>query len=396
MPLMPLENNTDSHAVMLQRCLALAEQGRGWTHPNPMVGCVIVDATGDIIGEGYHQQWGHAHAEVNALTQVAERGLSHKLPEATVYVSLEPCNHTGKTPPCSQALVQAGVKRVVCGMVDPNPKVAGQGIQTLRDAGVEVLLGIEEAACRQLNEAFCHAIVHQTPYVILKQAMTLDGRVATRTGDSQWITNTTCRQQVHQLRAQSDAILSTAQSVIADNSQLTVRDAVLGRVHPLRVILDRQGLLTRQSELAILQPDPQTGHVVPLMIVTAPGVIPEVIQSAWKAQGITCLECPEAALPDSGKRVLDLRVLMSELGKLRITQLMVEAGGVLSGYLMEQRMVHQWQLFIGNQVIGDPQAQPVVTMGPCLSLANASQWAIAQTELVDNNLKLTLYPVLNN
>ncbi len=377
----------------MQRCLMLAEQGRGWVHPNPMVGCVIVDADGAVLGEGYHQAFGQAHAEVNALAQVAERGLSATLPSATAYVSLEPCNHTGKTPPCTKALIDAGIKRVVCGMVDPNPKVAGQGIRTLRDAGIEVLVGVDEDACRQLNAAFCHAIVHHTPYVILKQAMTLDGRVATRTGDSQWITNAACRQQVHQLRAQSDAILSTAQSVITDNSQLTVRDAPLGRVHPLRVILDRQGLLTRQSELALLQPDPETGQVLPLVIVTAPGVIPSVIRSAWDAQGIVCWECPEVTLADGTTRGLDLNVLMRRLGEARITQLMVEAGGVLSGQLMQQGLVHQWELFIGNQVVGDPKAQPVVSMGPCLSLANALNWRISSSVMIENNLKLTLYPM---
>ena len=392
MPPVSLESNASLHTTMMQRCLMLAEQGRGWVHPNPMVGCVIVSAHGEIIGDGYHQQWGQAHAEVNALTQVAEKGLTAQLADATLYVSLEPCNHIGQTPPCTQAIIQSGIKRVVCGMVDPNPKVAGQGIQALRDVGIEVLVGVEEAACQQLNEAFYHAIVHQTPYVILKQAMTLDGRVATRTGDSQWITNAACRQQVHQLRAHSDAILSTAQSVIADNSQLTVREAPLGRVHPLRVILDRQGLLTRQSELALLQPDPQTGQVKPLVIVTAPGVIPDVIQSAWAPQGIICWECPEVALPESGKRGLDLRVLMKKMGESRLTQLMVEAGGVLSGHLMAQHMVHQWQLYIGNQVIGDPEAQPLISMGSCLSLSSAQQWTIARCETIDNNLKLTLYP----
>lgn len=201
--------------AMMQRCLELARTAIGRTAPNPMVGCVIV-ADGEIVGEGFHPKAGEPHAEVFALRQAGERSRN-----ATLYVNLEPCNHYGRTPPCAEAVVAAGVRRVVVGMVDPNPKVAGGGIETLRKAGIEVTIGIEEADCQILNEAFVHRIVHRRPFGILKYAMTLDGKIAATSGHSSWVTGQASRRRVYELRTACDAIVIGGNTVRKDNPHLT-------------------------------------------------------------------------------------------------------------------------------------------------------------------------------
>jgi diaminohydroxyphosphoribosylaminopyrimidine deaminase/5-amino-6-(5-phosphoribosylamino)uracil reductase len=206
-------NDFDSR--MMQRCLELAKRATGRTSPNPLVGAVIVK-DGEIIGEGFHPRAGEPHAEVFALKAAgtAARG-------ATIYVSLEPCNHYGRTPPCSQALIAAGVAKVVVGMVDPNPLVAGGGIARLRAAGIEVVAGVEEEACQKINEGFVHRILYKQPLGILKYAMTLDGKIATSAGHSAWVTNRDARTEVHQLRAACDAVIVGGNTVRQDNPYLT-------------------------------------------------------------------------------------------------------------------------------------------------------------------------------
>ena len=225
------EMATDADRAMMQRCLELARCALGRTAPNPLVGSVIVQ-NGEIVGEGFHPGAGKPHAEVFALRAAGDRARG-----ATLYVNLEPCNHYGRTPPCSEAVIAAGVAKVVVGMVDPNPLVAGGGIARLKAAGVEVLVGVEEADCRQLNEAFIHRILYQQPFGILKYAMTLDGKIATTSGHSAWITNQQARQEVHQLRSACDAIIVGGNTVRRDNPHLTSRMAEAA--NPLRVVLSR-------------------------------------------------------------------------------------------------------------------------------------------------------------
>ena len=199
---------------MMQRCLQLAQRAAGKTSPNPLVGSVIVK-DGKVIGEGFHPEVGQPHAEVFALRDAKEAQ------GATVYVNLEPCNHYGRTPPCSSALIKAQVAKVVTGMVDPDPRVAGGGIKKLRDAGIEVIVGVEETACRQLNEAFIHRILHKQPFSILKYAMTLDGKIAATTGHSAWVTGKASRHLVHQVRSTCDAVIIGGNTVRKDNPNLT-------------------------------------------------------------------------------------------------------------------------------------------------------------------------------
>lgn len=203
------------HQQMMQRCLQLAQKAAGFTTPNPLVGCVI-ERDGEIVGEGYHPKAGEPHAEVFAL-----RAAGDKAKGATAYVSLEPCNHFGRTPPCSEALVKAGVATVVVGMVDPDPRVSGKGIERLRAAGIQVITGVEEADCQRVNEAFVHRILYQRPFGILKYAMTLDGKIATTAGHSAWITKEVARAHVHRLRATCDAVIVGGNTVRRDNPHLT-------------------------------------------------------------------------------------------------------------------------------------------------------------------------------
>lgn len=229
-----------THSAMMHRCLELAARGAGHTAPNPMVGAVVVN-NGQIVGEGFHPRVGQPHAEVFALNAAGEAARG-----ATLYVNLEPCNHTGRTPPCTEAVLQAGIATVVIGMKDPNPKASG-GIERLQAAGVEVITDVETGACERLNEAFIHRIRHHQPLSILKYAMTLDGKIATDTGHSAWITSPAARRQVHQLRSRCDAVIVGGNTVRRDNPQLTSHG--VGDHNPLRVVMSRRLNLPTQAQL---------------------------------------------------------------------------------------------------------------------------------------------------
>ncbi|MEL6931200.1 MAG: bifunctional diaminohydroxyphosphoribosylaminopyrimidine deaminase/5-amino-6-(5-phosphoribosylamino)uracil reductase RibD [Cyanobacteria bacterium J06600_6] len=216
---------------MMQKCLQLAKRAAGKTASNPLVGSVIVK-DGVIVGEGFHPEFGQPHAEVFAL-----KAAGNKAQGATIYVNLEPCSHYGKTPPCADALIKAKVAKVVTGMVDPDPRVAGSGIKKLRNAGIEVVVGVEEPACRQLNEAFIHRLKHQQPFGILKYAMTLDGKIATTTGHSAWVTSKASRHLVHQIRSTCDAVIIGGNTVRKDNPNLTTHGVT--EHNPLRVVMSR-------------------------------------------------------------------------------------------------------------------------------------------------------------
>src|SRR6516164_5470676 len=237
----------------MMRALALAERGRGHVEPNPLVGAVVV-RDGRLIGEGWHQRYGQAHAEVNALAAAGDAARG-----ATLYVTLEPCCHFGKTPPCTDAVLRAGIRRVVAAMPDPFPAVAGKGAELLRQAGVTVEFGVGEAEARRLNAPYLKLLATGRPWVHAKWAMTLDGKIATRSGDSRWISNEASRRRVHELRGRMPAIIAGLGTVLADNPQLTARPP--GPRTPLRVILDSQGRIHDDSILV------QTAHETPTIVV---------------------------------------------------------------------------------------------------------------------------------
>lgn len=325
----------DQH--MMRRCIELARQALGQTAPNPLVGAVIV-RNGEIVGEGFHPQAGQPHAEIFALQAAGERAKG-----ATIYVNLEPCSHYGRTPPCADALIQAGVTRVVVGMVDPNPKVAGSGIARLREAGIEVVTGVEEAACQELNEAFVYRILHHCPLGILKYAMTLDGKIATTTGHSAWVTSPDARSIVHHLRASCDAVIVGGNTVRQDNPLLTSH----GSGHnPLRVVMSRSLVLPANAQLW------QTIDA-PTLVFTEPGAKPETQQKLIQ-QGVEVIELSSLS-PSKVMAYLYDRGCMSVVW---------ECGGTLAARAIAEGAVQKILAFIAPKIIGGLMApSPVGDLG---------------------------------
>jgi diaminohydroxyphosphoribosylaminopyrimidine deaminase / 5-amino-6-(5-phosphoribosylamino)uracil reductase len=346
----------------MKRALELANLARGDTSPNPMVGCVLV-RDGIVLGEGYHKRAGEAHGEVAALREVIEAA------GATAYVNLEPCNHTGRTGPCTEALIAAKVSRVVIAMIDPNPKVQGSGIQRLRSAGVEVEVGLLETEAKLLNEAFCHSITHKRPFSVLKIAQTLDGKIADHQGRSQWITGPAARQRVHQLRAASDAIITGIGTVLADNPSLTVREAHkrLGPNGPIRVIVD--------SHLQI-PPDAK------VLKDNGPRTIIATLKDGanWKHTSNVTLW----TLPAKNHRV-DLQALYQRLNTLEVSQVMVEAGAVLNGALFAEGLVDKLFVFIAPKILGSGQALSSINGAP-RDLPSAFKMRTSTIERVGDDL----------
>ena len=331
-------NITPFDREMMQRCLQLARQALGKTAPNPVVGSVIVK-NGQIIGQGYHPQAGQPHAEVFALRDAGENAKN-----AIAYVSLEPCNHYGRTPPCTEALIEAGVSKVVVGMVDPNPLVAGKGIERLRQAGIEVIVGVEERDCRQLNEAFIHRILHQRPFGILKYAMTLDGKIATKTGHSAWVTGPASRRLVHETRAICDAVIVGGNTVRLDNPNLTSHG--VGDRNPLRVVM------SRSLDLPITANLWQTA-IAPTVVFTQFGS-DKVIQESLRDQGVEMIEL-ENLTPD---------LVMQKLYEKCLSTVLWECGGVLSARAIQDKSVQKVMAFIAPKIIGGGQGfSPVGDLG---------------------------------
>lgn len=325
--------------AMMRRCLYLARQALGRTAPNPMVGAVIVK-DGRIIGEGFHPKAGEPHAEVFALRQAGDAAKG-----ATAYVSLEPCNHFGRTPPCSQALVKAEVARVVVGTVDPNPKVGGAGIATLREAGIEVVVGVEEKACRELNEAFFHRISQHRPFGILKYAMTLDGKIATTTGHSTWVTGELARTEVHRLRSICDAVIVGGNTVRIDNPRLTSHRLENAR-NPLRVVMSRTLELPEEARLW------QTEDA-PTLVLTQGGANPE-FQQRLRERGVEVEELVELTPATAMERLYD-RGFLSVLW---------ECGGTLAARAIADGVVQKAIVFIAPKIIGGTTApSPVGELG---------------------------------
>ena len=277
---------------MMKKCLQLAQRAAGKTASNPLVGSVIVK-DGVVVGEGFHPEFGQPHAEVFAL-----RDAGQKAQGATIYVNLEPCNHYGKTPPCADALIKAQVAKVVTGMVDPDPRVAGGGIKKLRDAGIEVVVGVEESACRQLNEAFIHRTLHKQPFGILKYAMTLDGKIATKTGHSAWVSSKASRHLVHQIRSTCDAVIIGGNTVRKDNPSLTTHGVT--EHNPLRVVMSRSLDLPtdcnlwhdNQAETLIFTENKNPTQQQKLLsdntsIITVAALTPKIVMEHLYQQGIS-------------------------------------------------------------------------------------------------------------
>jgi diaminohydroxyphosphoribosylaminopyrimidine deaminase/5-amino-6-(5-phosphoribosylamino)uracil reductase len=373
---MPSAEQSVLDAFYMARAMELARKGVYSTHPNPRVGCVIV-RDGEIVGEGWHVRAGEPHAEVHALRHAGDKAKG-----ATAYVTLEPCSHHGRTPPCADALLNAGVARVVAAMQDPNPDVAGRGLLRLMGAGIAVQSGVLEVEARALNKGFLKRMEHGLPYVRVKLAMSLDGRTAMASGESQWITGPEARSAVQRLRAESSVVLTGADTVLADNARLTVRPDELGlnaeltalaaTRSPLRVLIDGR------LRVPLDAPFFQAGNALVVTCAAASA------RERYQEQGHELL-----ALPSSGGHV-DLRKLLVELAARGINDVLVEAGPKLAGAFTRLGLVDEFQIFVAGKFMGS-SARPLLDL-PLAQMNEALELNIIEMRAVGNDWRVIAIP----
>jgi len=352
--------------LAMARALRLAELGLYTTQPNPRVGCVIAQGE-QIIGEGWHQRAGEPHAEVFALREAGTQARG-----ATAYVTLEPCAHYGRTPPCADALVAAGIARVVVAHEDPFPRVAGQGLSKLREAGISLDIGLMREAAWELNRGFFSRVQRGRSWVRVKLAMSLDGRTALSNGDSKWISGDAARADVQHWRARSSAIMTSSATVLADNPRLTVRLAEgIMHTNPLRVVLDRKLQTPRDAQV---------------LDTTAPTLMLHVVEEFLDQRFVNAEHACVATLPDG---VLDLAAVLNFLAKREINEVQVEAGARLCGALFSQGLVDELLLYIAPVFLGD-DACPLLKLNPLLSMEGRIQWRMIEQRQVGKDMRLLL------
>ena len=356
--------------MFMREALRIARNAEGRTSPNPLVGAVIV-RDGIIVAEGWHRKAGTPHAEVHALRMAGDLAKG-----ATLYVTLEPCAHVGRTGPCAVAVRDAGIRRVVVAMSDPNPLVAGKGLQILRDAGIEVTVGVCETEARWLNEVFLHWITTGRPFVVLKTAMTLDGKIATASGASKWITGEAARLRVHELRDRYDAILAGIGTALADDPSLTTRLPDRTGKNPVRIIVDSNARLPLTSNVVT------DGQAQTIVAVTE--AAPEERVAALRAHGVDVLTC------GTGSHV-DLVQLMQELGRREIASVLVEGGGTVNFSLLAAGLVDKVHAFVAPKIVGGRTAKTPVEGEGFAQLADSVQLTQLTAESVGGDVLLTGY-----
>lgn len=356
-------------AEFMSRALHLAERGLYTTDPNPRVGCVIVK-DGQIVGEGWHRQAGGPHAEVEALRQSGARAHG-----ATAYVSLEPCCHHGKTPPCTDALISAGIARVVAAMKDPNPRVAGEGLKTLRDAGVDVACGLLENAATALNPGFCKRMKTGRPYIRSKLAMSLDGRTALPSGESKWITGEDARRDAHRLRARSSAIVTGIGTALQDDPELTARlPETAGEIlQPVRVVLDSRLRMAANMHLA------GGGNRAVVLTTVSDEERTQTLSDSFDIE----------TLPATLDGRLDLTAVVDWLGHRQFNEVLVEAGPTLNGALLRENLVDEWVIYLAPVVLGD-KARGLFHLPDLTRMAERFELTISDVRQVGRDLRLTL------
>jgi diaminohydroxyphosphoribosylaminopyrimidine deaminase/5-amino-6-(5-phosphoribosylamino)uracil reductase len=359
-----MANAKDEYFMKL--CLRLAMKGKGFVSPNPLVGAVIVKE-GEIVGKGFHPRFGAPHAEVFAIKEAGE-----KARDATLYVNLEPCCHYGKTPPCTKAIIEAGIKRVVVGMIDPNPLVNGKGVEELREKGIEVEVGVLEEKARRLNEAYAKFIKGKIPFVILKMAQSLDGKIATKSGESKWITGERARRLVHKLRSEYDAVLVGANTVLLDNPSLSAHG--MGR-DPKRIVLDGQGRVPPEAQVF----RPGVERLVFTTDVSSPNW-----RKALEERGVE-------VVVSEGERV-DIKGLLEELGKRGIASVLVEGGGETASAFLEAGMVDKILFFIAPIIIGGREAKTSVEGNGCQNLQQAIKLNYQIIRKIGSDILIEAYP----
>ncbi len=361
-------NIKEEDKAYMQRALMLAEKGRGWTNPNPMVGAVIVKE-GRIIGEGYHERCGEGHAEVNAFANATED------PEgAELYVTLEPCSHYGKTPPCADLIVRKKIKRVVIAALDPNPLVSGRGVRKLEEAGIEVASGLLEEESIRLNEIFMKYIRKKEPFVLLKSAMSLDGKIATAAGESKWISNEASRRHSQGLRNQYMGILVGIQTVLEDDPQLTCR--IPGGKNPVRIVADSKLRIPENAKIL----DEQEKAATILAIAEAED--PEK-EKRLLERGIRIMK-----LPDKEGRV-DLKKLFLRLGQDGMDSILIEGGGNLAGSAVKTGMIDRVIVYLAPMILGGREAKSPVEGEGFAKLKDALRLEEMEVIPLDGDLAIT-------
>jgi riboflavin biosynthesis protein RibD len=379
----------DHHYMAL--AIKLAKQGHYTTSPNPRVGCVLVNSVANkamIIGSGFHQKAGQGHAEVNALLE-AKNNYPTLIAGATAYVTLEPCSHFGKTPPCAQGLIDAEIKRVVAAMVDPNPEVSGRGLAMLEQAGIKTEYGLLENEAKALNIGFIQLMTKNLPYVRVKLAASLDGKTAMKSGESKWITSSAARQNVQRLRAQSCAIISGADSILTDNAKMTVRWSDLGELktsyhktdirQPVRVVIDSQNRLTpnlaffrQKSTILLIQRGLnnkrlENSHQWPHFVEQVP---------------LPCIKNSQ------GNNKIDLKSLLILLAQRGLNDVLIESGATLAGAFIEQGLVDELILFQAPKLMGG-EGRNLVEMPNITQLSQAKSLSITDVRLVGCDMRIT-------
>lgn len=353
----------------MKKAIELAKKGVGKVNPNPLVGAIIVKE-GEIIGEGYHEKYGEAHAEVNAF-----KSLKEDPSEATLYVTLEPCSHYGKTPPCVDMIIENKINKVIIGMIDPNPLVAGNGINKLIAAGIEVKSGILEDECKKLNEIFIKYIITKKPYVVLKAAMSLDGKIATKTGESKWISCEESRLQVHELRNKLSGIMVGINTVITDNPELTCRTQ--NGNDPVRIIVDSSLRIPLDSKV-LKNKDGKT------MIATTKKA------DLKKMQALLEDNIKVLIIKEKNGRV-DLNDLMIKLGKLNIDSILLEGGATLNYCSLEEKIVDKVMMYIAPKIIGGEKSKTPIDGNGINKLTDAFRLRNINTSIVGEDILLEGY-----
>ncbi|MHB1420611.1 MAG: bifunctional diaminohydroxyphosphoribosylaminopyrimidine deaminase/5-amino-6-(5-phosphoribosylamino)uracil reductase RibD [Bacillota bacterium] len=362
----------NNQELYMKRALELAKGGWGKTNPNPLVGAVIVK-NGKVIAEGFHEILGCAHAEVAAMNNAVE-----SVEGGTLYVNLEPCSHYGRTPPCAEAIIKSGIKEVVIAMKDPNPKVSGTGIRLLEEAGLSVITGVLEADAKKLNEIFIKYITTKKPFVIVKSAMTLDGKIATITGDSKWISSESSRLHVHVVRDRVAAVMTGINTVLADNPFLSARLPHKQIKFPVRVIVDSKGRIPLDCNIIKNAADTK-------VIIATTSHIDEEKEKNLIGKGANIIKA------EGRDGQVDLNVLMEELYKLEIDSVLIEGGGTLNAAALRSGIVDKVMVFIAPKIIGGKEAPtPFEGLG-CSFIKDAFQLAEIEVSRHEDDILLEGY-----
>lgn len=350
----------------MQKALDLARKGIGKTSPNPLVGCVIVKQN-KIVGKGYHKMAGGPHAEINALEDAREQSKG-----ATLYVNLEPCNHYGRRPPCTEKIIKAGISQVIIGMQDPNPLVSGKGIFRLRQAGIDVKVGVLEKQAKQLNEVFIKYITKNTPFVIAKIAQSIDGKIALSSGKSKWITGRRSREEGHKLRHVCDGIAVGIKTVLADDPRLTCR--LKNGKNPIKIVVDSKAKLPLESRLL------ESGKVI---LATTENADIHKIESLHKI-GVDTIKT-------SGKNKVNLTELLLKLGKMNITSVLIEGGAKLLTSFLREDLIDKLVVFLSPKIIGGDGINAIDDLG-IEQIKDIYSMKITNIQKLEQDIKMELYP----